>query len=92
MRITLNYIHSCFTGFKDASRPCCEVASINEGGNGVLCKRGGQACADRSSHVFFDGLHPTEAVNLQIATKAYESDLKSEVYPTNVKNLSNVYV
>lgn len=92
MRITLKYIHSCFTGFKDASRPCCEVASINEGGNGVLCKRGGQACADRSSHVFFDGLHPTEAVNLQIATKAYESDLKSEVYPTNVKNLSNVYI
>ncbi|KAL4651630.1 hypothetical protein ACB092_01G174200 [Castanea dentata] len=79
-------------GFKDASRPCCEVASINEGGNGVLCKRGGQACADRSSHVFFDGLHPTEAVNVQIATKAYESDVKSEVYPTNVKNLSDVYV
>ncbi|KAK7847762.1 gdsl esterase/lipase [Quercus suber] len=67
-------------GFKDASRPCCEVASIN----GVLCKRGGQACVDRSSHVFFDGLHPTEAVNIQIAAKAYESDLKSEVYPTNL--------
>ncbi|XP_030952076.1 GDSL esterase/lipase At1g29670-like [Quercus lobata] len=75
-------------GFKDARRPCCEVASTN----GVLCKRGGQACVDRSSHVFFDGLHPTEAVNIQIAAKAYESDLKSEVYPTNVKNLSNVYV
>ena len=42
--------------------------------------------------MFFDGLHPTEAVNIQIAAKAYESDLKSEVYPTNVKNLSNVYV
>ncbi|GMY29572.1 GDSL esterase/lipase At1g29670-like [Fagus crenata] len=75
-------------GFKDASSSCCEVASINEGGNGILCKRGGQACADRSAHVFFDGLHPTEAVNVQIATKAYESDFKSEVYPTNIKNLA----
>ncbi|XP_059454492.1 GDSL esterase/lipase At1g29670-like isoform X2 [Corylus avellana] len=79
-------------GFKDASRSCCEVASMNEGGNGILCKRGGQACAERSSHVFFDGLHPTEAVNAQIASKAYESNLKTEVYPTNIKNLVNSYV
>ncbi|KAE8100305.1 hypothetical protein FH972_018215 [Carpinus fangiana] len=76
-------------GFKDASRSCCEVASMNEGGNGILCKRGGRACAERSSHVFFDGLHPTEAVNAQIASKAYESNLKTEVYPTNIKNLVN---
>jgi phospholipase/lecithinase/hemolysin len=80
---------TCTTGFKDASRSCCEVASMNEGGNGILCKRGGRACAERSSHVFFDGLHPTEAVNAQIASKAYESNLKTEVYPTNIKNLVN---
>ncbi|KAF5467644.1 hypothetical protein F2P56_011876, partial [Juglans regia] len=79
-------------GFKDTSRPCCEVASLSEGGNGVLCKRGGKACAERSSHVFFDGLHPTEAVNIQIASKAYESDLKTEVYPTNIKSLAKSFV
>ncbi|KAG7942790.1 hypothetical protein I3843_15G005300 [Carya illinoinensis] len=79
-------------GFKDTSSPCCEVASLSEGGNGVLCKRGGRACAERSSHLFFDGLHPTEAVNIQIASKAYESDLKTEVYPTNIKNLAKSYV
>ncbi|POO00261.1 Lipase [Trema orientale] len=66
-------------GFKEAGNPCCEVASLSEGGNGVLCKRGGQVCANRSSHVFFDGLHPTEAVNVQIVNKAYASTLKSEV-------------
>ncbi|BBH07249.1 GDSL-like Lipase/Acylhydrolase superfamily protein [Prunus dulcis] len=75
-------------GFKDSSTTCCEVASISEGGNGILCKRGGEVCANRSSHVFFDGLHPTEAVNVQIATKAYVSSLKTEVYPTNIARMT----
>ncbi|CAK7323601.1 unnamed protein product [Dovyalis caffra] len=75
-------------GFKDTSSACCEVRSLNEGGNGILCKKEGQPCEDRNIHVFFDGLHPTEAVNVQIATKAYNSNLTSEVYPINVKQLS----
>ncbi|CAN6555455.1 unnamed protein product [Malus baccata var. baccata] len=75
-------------GFKDASTTCCEVASINEGGNGILCKKGGQVCGNRSSLVFFDGLHPTEAVNVQIATKAFASSLKTEVYPTNIERMT----
>lgn len=77
-----------YTGFKDSSTTCCEVASISEGGNGILCKRGGEVCANRSSHVFFDGLHPTEAVNIQIAAKAYVSSLKTEVYPTNIARMT----
>ncbi|XP_030526729.1 GDSL esterase/lipase At4g16230-like [Rhodamnia argentea] len=74
-------------GFNDTTSPCCEVASFKDGGNGVSCKRGGRVCTDRSSYVFFDGLHPTEAVNVQIATKAFTSNLTTEVYPINVKNL-----
>ncbi|KAI3431936.1 Lipase_GDSL domain-containing protein [Psidium guajava] len=76
------------SGFNDTTSPCCQVASFKEGGNGVLCKRGGRVCADRSSYVFFDGLHPTEAVNVQIATKAFTSNLTTEVYPINVKFLA----
>ncbi|KAJ6433573.1 hypothetical protein OIU84_017295 [Salix udensis] len=75
-------------GFKDTTSSCCELMALNRGGNGVLCKKEGKACKDRNSHVFFDGLHPTEAVNIQIATKAYNSNLTSEVYPINVKQLS----
>ncbi|KAJ6693584.1 hypothetical protein OIU85_004367 [Salix viminalis] len=75
-------------GSKDTTSSCCEVMALNRGGNGVLCKKEGKACEDRNSHVFFDGLHPTEAVNIQIATKAYNSNLTSEVYPINVKQLS----
>ncbi|XP_015886206.3 GDSL esterase/lipase At1g29670 [Ziziphus jujuba] len=77
-------------GFEEASRPCCEVPSLSEGGNGVLCKRGGQACENRRNHVYFDGLHPSEAVNIQIATKAFLSPLKTEVYPINIKQLANI--
>lgn len=77
-------------GFKDSSTTCCQVTSISEGGNGILCKRGGQVCKNRSSHVFFDGLHPTEAVNVQIATKAFVSTLKTEVYPTNIQRLTKL--
>nr|GMD76137.1 GDSL esterase/lipase At1g29670-like [Ipomoea batatas] len=77
-------------GFVDANNACCEVPSIDEGGNGILCKKGGSICANRSNHVFFDGLHPTEAVNAVIARKAYTSIRKTEVYPMNVKQLSQI--
>ncbi|KAF4377195.1 hypothetical protein G4B88_009187 [Cannabis sativa] len=74
-------------GFKEASKPCCKVATLSEGGNGVLCKREGSVCGNRSNHVFFDGLHPTEAVNIQIANKAFASTLPTEVYPINIQQL-----
>ncbi|KAL0904032.1 hypothetical protein M5K25_026103 [Dendrobium thyrsiflorum] len=72
-------------GFSDASRGCCELSEHKE--EGILCKRGGTTCSNRTSHVFFDGLHPTDAVNLRIAQKAYSSSLLEEAYPTNVKKL-----
>ncbi|KAF9615764.1 hypothetical protein IFM89_026230 [Coptis chinensis] len=75
-------------GFNDTTSGCCEVIPVREGGTGILCKRSGSTCSDRSGHAFFDGLHPTEAVNDLIAKKAYTSDLQSEVYPFNVEQLS----
>ncbi|XP_050269223.1 GDSL esterase/lipase At1g29670-like [Quercus robur] len=77
-------------GFSDTTNACCEVKSAEQGGTGVSCERGGQVCADRNTHVYFDGLHPSEAVNIQIATKAYASNLGSEVYPINVKQLAEL--
>ncbi|XP_009757780.1 GDSL esterase/lipase At1g29670-like [Nicotiana sylvestris] len=72
-------------GFGDTKNPCCEV-----GGTGTLCKMGGNICSKRNAYVYFDGLHPTEAVNIVLANKAFASNLKAEVYPTNVKLLSQV--
>ncbi|KAE8709815.1 putative zinc finger protein [Hibiscus syriacus] len=78
-------------GFKDANNECCEVVpSAQLGGSGTLCMPGGKICSDRSAHVFFDGLHPTEAVNVEIATKAFTSYLQTEVYPINVYQLAKL--
>ncbi|XP_049380922.1 GDSL esterase/lipase At1g29670-like [Solanum stenotomum] len=74
-------------GIDNVRDPCCEVLTIKEGGNSTLCKNGGQACSNRNKFVWFDGLHPTEAVNVVLANKAFNSELNSEVYPTNVKKL-----
>ncbi|XP_058074097.1 GDSL esterase/lipase At1g29670-like [Magnolia sinica] len=73
-------------GFKETRKACCERSS-NKTSGGVMCERGGRTCGDRASYVFFDGLHPTDAVNKWIAKKAYGSNRKSEVYPINVKQL-----
>ncbi|KAA3453548.1 GDSL esterase/lipase [Gossypium australe] len=78
-------------GFKDANNPCCEVVPLRQlAGNGISCKKGGRICKDRSAHVFFDGLHPTEKVNVEIATKAFTSKRKTEVYPINVNQLAQL--
>lgn len=78
-----------FKGFSDTKNPCCDVARIEEGGTGTLCKNGGIVCSDRNVNVYFDGLHPTEAVNIVLANKAFSSNLIDEVYPTNVRLLSH---
>ncbi|KAL3638760.1 hypothetical protein CASFOL_016667 [Castilleja foliolosa] len=77
-------------GFRNVNSTCCEVTPISEGGTGVLCRRGGLVCRNRKKYVYFDGLHPTEAVNVIIANKAFASIKKNEVYPHNVKKLSEI--
>ncbi|CAL9202429.1 unnamed protein product [Musa hybrid cultivar] len=78
------------SGFSETSDACCELSSAMEDGRGILCRRGGRACGDRDAHVFFDGLHPTDAVNMRIAVKAYGSNLKAEAYPMNVGHLARL--
>ncbi|KAJ8464479.1 hypothetical protein OPV22_027031 [Ensete ventricosum] len=80
------------SGFSETSEACCELSSAMEDGRGILCRRGGRACGDRDAHVFFDGLHPTDAVNMRIAVKAYGSNLKAEAYPINVGQLARLSV
>ncbi|KAL2893678.1 hypothetical protein RDABS01_009587 [Bienertia sinuspersici] len=73
-------------GFSNAASPCCELLKVK--GAGLLCKEGGQVCSNRSSYVYFDGQHNTEAVNAIIAAKAFSSNRKSEVYPLNLQMLA----
>ncbi|KAL6211378.1 hypothetical protein ACLB2K_016605 [Fragaria x ananassa] len=80
------------TGFKDTHNPCCAVSLVSQGGNGISCDRGGKTCLDRTTYMYFDGLHPTEAVNVEIATKAYASTLQGDAYPINVSQLARLQI
>ncbi|CAM0910297.1 unnamed protein product [Alopecurus aequalis] len=71
-------------GIRETYLPCCREMSSS----GVLCRKGGPICRDRTKYVFFDGLHPTEVVNARIARKGYGSASTEEAYPINVKKLA----
>ncbi|CAN1235156.1 GDSL esterase/lipase At1g29670 [Linum perenne] len=70
-------------GFENSMASCCETTS-------VPCKMGGKACSNRRGYVYFDALHPTEAVNIKIVDNAYSSTSIEDVYPINVKQLAEL--
>ncbi|CAL5039002.1 unnamed protein product [Urochloa decumbens] len=72
-------------GVRETGRACCEMSRSS---SGVLCKKRGPVCRDRTEYVFFDGLHPTDAVNARIARKGYGSSSPEHAYPINVKKLA----
>ncbi|XP_066379053.1 GDSL esterase/lipase At1g29670-like isoform X1 [Miscanthus floridulus] len=77
--------HPAKHGVRETSRACCEMSTRS---SGVLCKKQGPVCRDRTEYVFFDGLHPTDAVNARIARKGYGSSSPDHAYPINVKKLA----
>ncbi|KAJ1259568.1 hypothetical protein BS78_10G166200 [Paspalum vaginatum] len=77
--------HPAKHGVRETGRACCEMSS---GSSGVLCEKHGPICRDRTEYVFFDGLHPTDAVNARIARKGYGSRSPDHAYPINVKKLA----
>ncbi|OEL13325.1 GDSL esterase/lipase [Dichanthelium oligosanthes] len=79
--------HPAKHGVRETGRACCEM-SRTRSSSGVLCKKRGPVCRDRTEYVFFDGLHPTDAVNARIARKGYGSSSPEHAYPINVKKLA----
>ncbi|XP_044957949.1 GDSL esterase/lipase At1g29670-like [Hordeum vulgare subsp. vulgare] len=71
-------------GIRETYRACCSEM----GSSGVLCRKGGPICRDRTKYVFFDGLHPTDVVNARIARKGFGSESPRDAYPINVKKLA----
>ncbi|KAK1316051.1 GDSL esterase/lipase [Acorus calamus] len=69
-------------GFRTASMPCCEVTAP-----GSLCLANTQPCGDRRLNVFWDSIHPTEAVFYPMAVSCFNST--GQCTPVNVQQLTS---
>nr|CAD1824620.1 unnamed protein product [Ananas comosus var. bracteatus] len=71
-------------GFTVVDRGCCGLGR-NQGQ--VTCLPFVVPCTNRNQHVFWDAFHPTQAVNLILAQRAYTGP-QNDVYPINVQQLA----
>ncbi|XP_072952572.1 GDSL esterase/lipase At1g71250 [Typha angustifolia] len=73
-------------GFTTVDRGCCGLGR-NQGQ--VTCLPFAVPCIERNQYVFWDAFHPTQAVNLILAQRAYTGS-PSDVYPVNVQQLAQL--
>ncbi|XP_058749045.1 GDSL esterase/lipase At1g29660-like [Vicia villosa] len=70
-------------GFTVTDRACCPLKA-----NG-FCFPDSIPCTNRNEYVWFDGIHPTEAVNNFVALAAYNSaDTPDVTYPLDISQLA----
>ncbi|XP_031378199.1 GDSL esterase/lipase At5g45670-like [Punica granatum] len=71
--------------FQQPRDSCCELVK-----NLGTCIEGRPPCPFRGSYAYFDGFHPTEAVNKAFATRAYNRLLPSDASPYGIKQLAQL--
>ncbi|XP_062095158.1 GDSL esterase/lipase At1g29670-like [Humulus lupulus] len=69
-------------GFKFLNTSCCPSNNIGQ------CIPNGKVCEKRDLYVFWDAIHPTQAVNGFTATRSYTALLPSDTYPIDIKRLA----
>ncbi|KAF7136414.1 hypothetical protein RHSIM_Rhsim08G0177000 [Rhododendron simsii] len=69
-------------GFSDARQACC-ASGVDGSGD---CKPGTVPCQSRKSHVFWDRVHPTEAIYERIASECFNG--KGLCTPMNIVQLA----
>ncbi|XP_073013835.1 GDSL esterase/lipase At1g33811 [Typha latifolia] len=72
-------------GFSVIDKGCCGVGRNN---GQITCLPLQTPCEDRSSYLFWDAFHPTDAANIVYANKAYNSTSPSDVCPMNIRQLA----
>ena len=65
-------------------RACCGLGT-NRGQ--ITCLPFQFPCSDRSSYVFWDAFHPTQAVNAILAQRAFNGPQR-DCYPINVQQMT----
>ncbi|KAK8615174.1 hypothetical protein V6N13_068955 [Hibiscus sabdariffa] len=67
-----------------SNTPCCTIG----GGGGELCLPHSKSCKNSSKFIFWDGAHPTEALNKIFAKNAYTSKSPLNASPLNIQQLA----
>ncbi|KAL6322805.1 hypothetical protein AAG906_020805 [Vitis piasezkii] len=73
-------------GFSVTSQGCC---GVENGRVQWSCIAGAAPCNNRNSYVFWDSLHPTEALNRIVAQRSFMGP-QSDVYPFNIQQLVSI--
>ncbi|KAG6470421.1 GDSL esterase/lipase At1g71691-like [Zingiber officinale] len=73
-------------GFSVIDRGCC---GIGRNSGQITCLPFQTPCANRDQYVFWDAFHPTAAVNIMLAKKAFSGDA-DVVFPMNIHQLANL--
>ncbi|RZB75464.1 GDSL esterase/lipase, partial [Glycine soja] len=73
---------SCVSGFTVANASCCPSSRTNG-----LCIPNQTPCENRTTYVFWDQFHPTEAANRIIAINSYNGSDPALTYPMDIKHL-----
>ncbi|XP_038709648.1 GDSL esterase/lipase At1g71691-like isoform X1 [Tripterygium wilfordii] len=72
-------------GFNVVNRGCC---GIGRNSGQITCLPFQTPCPSRDQYFFWDAFHPTSAVNILMARKAFNGD-QSIVYPMNIQQLAS---
>ncbi|XP_058086431.1 GDSL esterase/lipase At1g71250-like [Magnolia sinica] len=73
-------------GFIVTGQGCC---GVDKSQGQVNCIVGTIPCSDRNSYTFWDGLHPTEALNRIVAQRSFTGP-PSDIYPINIQQLASI--
>lgn len=73
-------------GFEVIDKACCGVGR-NRGE--ISCLPLQTPCSNRNEYVFWDAFHPTEAVNVVLAQRAFNGP-PSDCYPINIEQMARL--
>ncbi|XP_022152509.1 GDSL esterase/lipase At1g71691-like [Momordica charantia] len=79
-------VNSRFYGLSVVNRGCCGIGR-NRGQ--ITCLPFQTPCPNRDQYIFWDAFHPTEAVNILMARRAFNGD-QSVIYPFNLQQLATL--